>query len=221
MRFRLPILLLFIPAVFPTLSHARCIGFEDLTRYHPWGYVADMGGKIEDNYQELNWSAYRTGNPDAENPSWGTREGIVAVGGVGDIYAYNNELPMTNGPDGFDIQSLNAGSYGYRGQDVYAAVWENNIPKYSGSWTIDPVFEIMQLPLIFSGIHRFALRAGNAFTCTSPTNGDFPILQDLCVDSIVCDTYEPAPVSEPSTLLILGTGILGLTKIYRKYITIE
>lgn len=221
MRLRLLFLLLFIFIIIPTLSQTRCIDFEDLTRYDPWGGAADLSGEIQDGYHGFYWSTDRMGDPRAANPAWGSAEGIVNMGGVGYTYVYTNGFSMINDTGNFDIQSLHVGSYWYYGQDVYASGWENNFLKYSSALTIDPVFQVTQFNLNFSGINHFALWAGNGGTCSRPDTGDFSLLHDLCIDSIVYDTHEPAPVSEPSTLLILGSGILGLTRMYKRYISIE
>lgn len=217
MKLLFQVITVFIFSLVPIISHTSCIDFEDLTPLDPWyGYPTDGWGRVQDGYHGFDWSSDRMGNPAAADPQWASVEGFMLMPDVGYSYVHTSELSLIDERTTFDVLSVNVGSYYYNLQDVYAAAWENSYLKYVGVITLNSIFQVSQFNLNFIGINHFALWAGNGGTLTPPLSGVYP--HELCIDSIVYENHAPAPVSEPSTLLILGSGILGLTRMYRRYL---
>ena len=71
---------------------------------------------------------------------------------------------------------------------------------------------MIHLALGYRDIDRFVLWAGDRGALAAPFNAPHV----LCIDNISVEDMSPAPVPELSSLLILGSGILCFTTIFRK-----
>jgi hypothetical protein len=201
MRISLAIFTLAVMTFVSNAAPAQLIDFEDLT-------PTDGSGIIRAGYQGFDWSEGPSGTP-----GWASFEGYHSMPGTGTAYAYGQRLTMTRKARGFDLLGLDVGSYFYTGQNVHSAAGDNDILKYEHVMTIDATFQLDRFMPCYRDIDRFALWPGNSGTLAAP----FEAAHVLCIDNISYEDNPPAPVPEPSTLFILGAGILGFTRLYMKF----
>jgi hypothetical protein len=192
---------------------AQLIDFENLTPSDPYGYPMDASGTISDGYRGFAWASDPSGNPASGSPRWASLEGFFAMPGTDTAYSYGEGLSMIRNDREFDLLSLDVGSYFHTGQRVYMAGWDDKVMKYHNAFTIDATFQPCHVTPGYTSIDHFALWSGSQGYLAVPFNADHV----LCIDNISYEDDTPAPVPEPSALLILGVGILGITSIYRKF----
>lgn len=202
---------LFILAILALVSHAAhatVIDFEDLTPTDPNGLPTDSWGKISDGYHGFDWTRAAASG----SPRWASLEGFMAMPGTDTAYAYGHGLAMLRHDRNFDVVGVDVGSYFHTGQEVTLAGWDNHVLKYQTVMNIVPTFHPVRYTLGYEGIDHFAVWAGDRGALSVP----FTAPHMLCIDNITFEDAPPAPVPEPSTLLILGSGILAFNSIYRK-----
>jgi hypothetical protein len=212
MRISFALFTLAIVVLVSSAPRATVIDFEDLTPTDPNGFPSDSCGTVENGYHGFDWSGASSGGPVQGKPGWASLEGYLSVPGTGTAYAYGRGLSMSARGGEFDLTGVDVGSYFHAGQEVTLAGWSSGALKYRAVMTLGPTFEMIHLAPGYRDIDRFALWAGSRGALSVP----FDAPHVLCVDNIAIEDASPAPVPEPSTLLILGSGILGFTRIFRK-----
>ncbi len=194
---------------------ASTISFEDLANQFvdPYGYIYDSGGPLEDGYWGFNWSSDKYGDENSDNPYWASLGWHMFMPGIdGLAYMPTTEFSMMSESGYFDILNMNVGSYFYNGQDVYAAGFLDGKLMYDMALVIDNAMWSSPLSFNFFGIDHFALWSGEGGSAYDPAVVGFA--HELCVDNISYNRSEPVP--EPATMILLGSGLLGLAGFRKK-----
>jgi hypothetical protein len=193
--------------------HAKVIDFEDLTRHLPGtDLLFEDVQAVAKGYMGFDWSRDRTGDPLSGSPWCATGEAFLWMEGTGGTYAYTPELCIAAGNRPFHLMGLDVGSFFFQNQAVFVSGLASDGSRWRESFIISDVMSLARFDVGFRNLRSFALWTGSGVPAAGFME-DFPHM--LSIDNIEYDWSEPVP--EPSTLLILGSGMAGLASLIRKY----
>ena len=192
-------------------AYADVITFDDLPPIDPV-----MGGDVPNGYAGFNWNnfGYLGRGPFAES---GYINGLVSAPFAG-LNSFANPASFTTTDDSaFTLTSLFLTAAWHDGLNVEIIGSRNGTVLDAQNFIVSPTGPTLET-LDWSGIDTVSISTSGG---TIDPNYEFEILDvedtQVVIDDITINGLDSTPaVPEPSTFVLLGTGILGLVGVRRK-----